>query len=121
MHCCQASGNVEGKEAALEWHSKEHTLLPSPHRLYTTCLRFFFVLFLSRVLQNTFVPGVIQLAEEHKVYIGGDDFKSGQTKMKSVMVDFLVRRNRKKPQLSSVPQEGGPAPPSYVTPVGSSS
>jgi len=22
--------------------------------------------------------------------IGGDDFKSGQTKMKSVMVDFLV-------------------------------
>lgn len=40
--------------------------------------------------QNTFVPGVIELAEEHKVYIGGDDFKSGQTKMKSVMVDFLV-------------------------------
>ncbi|CAM9619826.1 unnamed protein product [Pylaiella littoralis] len=40
--------------------------------------------------QNTFVPGVIELAQEHKVYIGGDDFKSGQTKMKSVMVDFLV-------------------------------
>lgn len=85
--------------------------------------------------QNTFVPGVIELAERHKVrpgqhpptclpdslawlmrravrplrssltvvmavaaalllvhqvYIGGDDFKSGQTKMKSVLVDFLV-------------------------------
>jgi len=40
--------------------------------------------------QNTFVPGVIDLAEEHKVFIGGDDFKSGQTKMKSVLVDFLV-------------------------------
>ncbi|KAL1520265.1 hypothetical protein AB1Y20_023734 [Prymnesium parvum] len=40
--------------------------------------------------QNTFVPGVIQLAEQHDVMIGGDDFKSGQTKMKSVMVDFLV-------------------------------
>eukprot|EP00904_Undaria_pinnatifida_P003918 jgi/Undpi1/13527/HiC_scaffold_8.g03186.m1 len=40
--------------------------------------------------QNTFVPGVMELAEEQKVYIGGDDFKSGQTKMKSVMVDFLV-------------------------------
>lgn len=25
-----------------------------------------------------------------QVYIGGDDFKSGQTKMKSVLVDFLV-------------------------------
>merc|ERR1712127_1091486 len=40
--------------------------------------------------QNTFVPGVIELAERHNVMIGGDDFKSGQTKMKSVMVDFLV-------------------------------
>merc|ERR1719271_1814611 len=40
--------------------------------------------------QNTFVPGVIQLAEQHDVMIGADDFKSGQTKMKSVMVDFLV-------------------------------
>jgi len=40
--------------------------------------------------QNTFVPGVVQLAEENKVFIGGDDFKSGQTKIKSVLVDFLV-------------------------------
>lgn len=40
--------------------------------------------------QNTFVPGLIQLAEEKKVFIAGDDFKSGQTKIKSVLVDFLV-------------------------------
>jgi len=40
--------------------------------------------------QNTFVPGLMHLAEEKKVFIGGDDFKSGQTKMKSVLVDFLV-------------------------------
>merc|ERR1711976_177840 len=40
--------------------------------------------------QNTFVPGVIELAGQKKVFIGGDDFKSGQTKMKSVLVDFLV-------------------------------
>jgi len=40
--------------------------------------------------QNTFVPGCVQLSELKKVYIGGDDFKSGQTKMKSVLVDFLV-------------------------------
>jgi len=40
--------------------------------------------------QNTFVPGVIEMAETHDVMIGGDDFKSGQTKMKSVMVDFLI-------------------------------
>mmetsp|Transcript_8390 Transcript_8390/g.12404 ORF Transcript_8390/g.12404 Transcript_8390/m.12404 type:complete len:511 (+) Transcript_8390:42-1574(+) len=40
--------------------------------------------------QNTFVPGVIELAKKHKVFIGGDDFKSGQTKIKSVLADFLV-------------------------------
>lgn len=40
--------------------------------------------------QNTFVPGVIDLAQQRGVYVGGDDFKSGQTKMKSVLVDFLV-------------------------------
>lgn len=40
--------------------------------------------------QNTFVPGAVELAEQHRVYISGDDFKSGQTKMKSVLVDFLV-------------------------------
>jgi len=40
--------------------------------------------------QNTFVPGVVELALARNVFIGGDDFKSGQTKMKSVLVDFLV-------------------------------
>ncbi|PWA52176.1 Inositol-3-phosphate synthase isozyme 1 [Artemisia annua] len=34
--------------------------------------------------------GVIELAIKHNTLIGGDDFKSGQTKMKSVLVDFLV-------------------------------
>ena len=36
------------------------------------------------------ISGVIQLAEMEGVYIAGDDFKSGQTKYKSVLVDFLV-------------------------------
>lgn len=40
--------------------------------------------------QNTFVPGVVELAEKHDVFIAGDDLKSGQTKLKSVLVDFLV-------------------------------
>lgn len=40
--------------------------------------------------QNTLLPGVVRLAEKHGVFIGGDDFKSGQTKFKSVMVDFLI-------------------------------
>lgn len=40
--------------------------------------------------QNTFVPGAVELATQRGVFIGGDDFKSGQTKIKSVLVDFLV-------------------------------
>ena len=35
-------------------------------------------------------PGLIDLAIQRNSLIGGDDFKSGQTKMKSVLVDFLV-------------------------------
>lgn len=40
--------------------------------------------------QNTFVPGVIELAGKYESFIGGDDFKSGQTKVKSVLAQFLV-------------------------------
>lgn len=40
--------------------------------------------------QNTFVPGVIEMAERYGTFIAGDDFKSVQTKLKSVLVDFLV-------------------------------
>lgn len=40
--------------------------------------------------QNTFVPGALELAHREGVPIAGDDFKSGQTKMKSVLVDYLI-------------------------------
>ncbi|KAK0393511.1 hypothetical protein QR680_000245 [Steinernema hermaphroditum] len=40
--------------------------------------------------QNTLVPGIIELADKHQVFVGGDDFKSGQTKLKSSLVEFLV-------------------------------
>lgn len=46
--------------------------------------------FINGSPQNTFVPGVVELARQKKIFIAGDDFKSGQTKMKSVLVDFLV-------------------------------
>ena len=32
----------------------------------------------------------MELAQQKGVFLGGDDFKSGQTKVKSVLVDFLV-------------------------------
>lgn len=46
--------------------------------------------FINGSPQNTFVPGIIEMASKRGIYIGGDDFKSGQTKIKSVLVDFLV-------------------------------
>lgn len=46
--------------------------------------------FINGSPQNTFVPGAIELAEKTGSFIGGDDFKSGQTKMKSALVDFLI-------------------------------
>jgi myo-inositol-1-phosphate synthase len=46
--------------------------------------------FINGSPQNTFVPGVQQLALEKNVFLVGDDFKTGQTKIKSVLVDYLI-------------------------------
>ena len=46
--------------------------------------------FINGSPQNTFVPGLLDFAQANNSFIGGDDFKSGQTKLKSVLVDFLV-------------------------------
>ncbi|GFR65946.1 inositol-3-phosphate synthase [Elysia marginata] len=62
----------------------------SPSTLFAVASILEGVTYINGSPQNTFVPGAIELAEQRKVFIGGDDFKSGQTKMKSVLVDFLV-------------------------------
>ena len=77
------------------WISKYYSISIN-HQILTCPKSFSFVSFLVQCTyingspQNTFVPGCVQLAEKHNVFLGGDDFKSGQTKMKSVLVDFLV-------------------------------
>ncbi|CAI5492603.1 unnamed protein product [Closterium sp. Naga37s-1] len=62
----------------------------SPSTLYAAACIHEKVPFINGSPQNTFVPGLIEYALENNSLIGGDDFKSGQTKMKSVLVDFLV-------------------------------
>jgi myo-inositol-1-phosphate synthase len=57
--------------------------------------------FINGSPQNTFVPGAIELADQHSAFIGGDDFKSGQTKMKSALVDFLINAGIKLTSISS--------------------
>ncbi|KAL2263471.1 hypothetical protein VTK26DRAFT_6678 [Humicola hyalothermophila] len=57
--------------------------------------------FINGSPQNTFVPGAIDLAEKHGAFIGGDDFKSGQTKMKSALVDFMINAGIKLTSIAS--------------------
>jgi myo-inositol-1-phosphate synthase len=57
--------------------------------------------FINGSPQNTLVPGIIDLAERHQVQIAGDDFKSGQTKFKSVLVDFLINAGIKVSAIAS--------------------
>jgi len=57
--------------------------------------------FINGSPQNTFVPGAIDLAEQHGAFIGGDDFKSGQTKMKSALVDFMINAGIKLTSIAS--------------------
>jgi myo-inositol-1-phosphate synthase len=77
---------AEALLAAIERNDSE----VAPSTLYAVACVKEGVAFVNGAPQNTFVPGLIELAERHRVLIGGDDFKSGQTKMKSVLVDFLV-------------------------------
>ncbi|OJT12403.1 Inositol-3-phosphate synthase [Trametes pubescens] len=57
--------------------------------------------FVNGAPQNTFVPGAIQLAELKHSFIGGDDLKSGQTKLKSVFAEFLVNAGIKPLSIAS--------------------
>ncbi|KAI1639031.1 myo-inositol-1-phosphate synthase [Biscogniauxia mediterranea] len=57
--------------------------------------------FINGSPQNTFVPGAVDLASKHGAFIGGDDFKSGQTKMKSALVDFLISAGIKLTSIAS--------------------
>ncbi|KIY52550.1 Myo-inositol-1-phosphate synthase [Fistulina hepatica ATCC 64428] len=57
--------------------------------------------FVNGAPQNTFVPGAIDLAEKKQSFIGGDDLKSGQTKLKSVLAEFLVNAGIKPLSIAS--------------------
>lgn len=62
----------------------------SPSTLYATAAILEGCSYVNGSPQNTLVPGVIELAKKQDVFIMGDDFKSGQTKIKTVLTDYLV-------------------------------
>ncbi|KAI0919216.1 hypothetical protein AcW1_003342 [Taiwanofungus camphoratus] len=73
----------------------------SPSTLYAVAAILEGEPFVNGAPQNTFVPGVIELAERTKSFIGGDDLKSGQTKLKSVFAEFLVNAGIKPLSIAS--------------------
>merc|ERR1712127_769376 len=48
------------------------------------------VTYLNGSPQNTFHPAVVELAKKHNALLAGSDFKSGQTRFKTVMSDFII-------------------------------
>ncbi|XP_066258413.1 inositol-3-phosphate synthase [Euwallacea similis] len=68
---------------------KDHEEM-SPSTLYAYAAISMGCTYINGSPQNTFVPGLVKYAVEKGVFIAGDDFKSGQTKLKSVLVDFLI-------------------------------
>ena len=48
------------------------------------------VLYLNGSPQNTFHKAIVEYAKEKGSFIAGSDFKSGQTRYKTIMSDFLI-------------------------------
>ena len=47
-------------------------------------------LYLNGSPQNTFHPAIVEYAKQNGSLIAGSDFKSGQTRFKTIMSDFLI-------------------------------
>ena len=48
------------------------------------------ILYLNGSPQNTFHPGIVEYARMHGALLAGSDFKSGQTRFKTIMSDYLI-------------------------------
>jgi myo-inositol-1-phosphate synthase len=76
--------------ANLEASIKKNASEIAPSSLYAAASILENCAFINGSPQNTLVPGLLELAETKGVPIAGDDFKTGQTKLKSVLVDYIV-------------------------------
>ena len=61
-----------------------------PSTIFAVATIFSRNIFMNTSPQNTINKHILDLAKEYGTYVGGDDLKSGQTKLKSVLVDFLA-------------------------------
>jgi myo-inositol-1-phosphate synthase len=62
----------------------------SPSMLFAVAAAQSGCIFLNGSPQNTLCPAIVDYAKNFGTFVGGEDFKTGQTKIKSVLVDWLV-------------------------------
>ena len=98
---CEVSEEVHGTPEKLLASIKANHPEISPSTIYATAAVLEHIPYINGSPQNTFVPGLIALAERENTPIMGDDFKTGQTKLKSVMADFLVNSGLKMTAIAS--------------------
>ncbi|MEB3184431.1 MAG: inositol-3-phosphate synthase [Cyanobacteriota bacterium] len=79
-------GRWENLERAIRDDRKD---LVSPSMMYAAASILEGCAYLNGSPQNTLVPALRDLARRMNVFVGGNDFKTGQTRFKSMMMDFL--------------------------------
>ena len=75
------------KSSTKPWRVMETTSLPvcyTPSPLASSAARF-----VNAASQDTLCPGLCELAEKNEAYCLGTDFKAGQTKFKTQVVEYL--------------------------------
>ena len=83
------TGKWENKEELLDAIKRSDSEI-SPSIIYAAASIMTGSIFLNGSPQNTLCPSVIDLATSYNAFVGGEDFKTGQTKFKSVLADFLA-------------------------------
>ena len=80
---CEVRAGLNSTLAELEHSLKSNNSEVSPSTIFAMASISEACIFINGAPQNTFVPGVVEMAEKNNAFIAGDDFKSGQTKLKS--------------------------------------
>lgn len=87
---CEVREGIHDTAANLEKALRDNEPEVSPSTIFALAAVDEGCCYINGSPQNTIVSGVVERAEQCGVFVAGDDFKSGQTKLKSVLVDFLV-------------------------------
>jgi len=87
---CQMIPNVHDTAKNLVQAIKTNHKEISPSTIYAVASVLEGCSFINGSPQNTILPGVIEMANSNSVFVVGNDFKSGQTKFKTLFTDFLT-------------------------------